>query len=380
MVFHSLPFLYFFFAVFVAYWSLKGTARLWLCLVSSAVFYAWWDYRFVGLIAISTIVDFVLARAIHHHSSQHILRVLLLTSVFANLGILGLFKYMNFFGEQAVQFADSIGIHLDWPTLNLILPLGISFYTFQTLSYTIDVYRRVIRPESSLLKFAVYVTFFPQLVAGPIVRAAEFLPQLQKDRCLTFENCERGFGLVLLGLFQKVVIADGIAILVDNLFGNPSAYTAVNTVVVVFEHGDRLGAHAWLCLPSQLSLSLFRSIIAGILAAMAYLVVSMAARLPLHSLGRKSKGGVADSKKRIGDDDPWGTLAWGQYHLSSLGSDPRNFDFAGTHARSFITKRLDQKVGSHSQTSLRFLHRVHHVGVVSQPKHRAGLRCLSSNH
>ncbi|SMP68241.1 D-alanyl-lipoteichoic acid acyltransferase DltB, MBOAT superfamily [Neorhodopirellula lusitana] len=233
MVFHSSAFLVFFAVVFCTYWLLSGTARLALCLAASLFFYGWWDYRFLSLILFSVLVDYIVGLRLAATTDQRLRRGLVAVSLVSNLGLLATFKYFHFFSESLTAACQSIGWQLDWPTLNIVLPIGISFYTFQTLSYTIDVYRRQISPERSLLKFATYVTFFPQLVAGPIVRAKEFLPQLQVDRKWSYANLEAGFGLVLLGFFKKLVIADNIAVLVDHLFESPELFTAVNTLIVI---------------------------------------------------------------------------------------------------------------------------------------------------
>lgn len=233
MSFHSISFLIFLVVFLVVYWRLTGSRRQLFCLSASYFFYGWWDYRFLGLLVLSTLVDFSIALAIERSTNQSTRRALLLVSVATNLGILATFKYFDFFTQEFLQLTDQLGWHVDWPTFNLVLPLGISFYTFQTLSYSIDVYRGTIAAERSLLRFANYVTFFPQLVAGPIVRASEFLPQLQSDRRWSFENMELGLGLVFLGYFKKVVIADNIGLVVDNLFENPAIYTAVNALVVI---------------------------------------------------------------------------------------------------------------------------------------------------
>ena len=233
MVFHSTAFLVFFIVVFAAYWRSSGTTRLVLCLAASLFFYGWWDYRFLSLILFSVFVDYQVGHGIAGSADPRRRRLLLAVSLVANLGMLATFKYFDFFGDSLVAACRTIGWQLDWPTVNIVLPIGISFYTFQTLSYTIDVYRGEIAPQRSLLKFATYVTFFPQLVAGPIVRAKEFLPQLESDRQWSFANFDVGFGLVLLGFFKKLVIADNIALVVDHLFESPEVYTAVNTLLVI---------------------------------------------------------------------------------------------------------------------------------------------------
>lgn len=233
MIFNSIPFLFFLVIFLASYWCLTGKWRLLHCLGASYFFYGWWDYRFLSLIILSTLVDYLVAMSIERSTNTTARRTWLMVSIVSNLGILATFKYFDFFSEGLLQITRQLGWQIDWPTLNLILPLGISFYTFQTLSYSIDVYRGSLKAETSLLRFATYVAFFPQLVAGPIVRASEFLPQLSTDRLWCFRNFEAGFGLMLLGFFKKLVIADNIALVADHLFENPVIYTAVNTAMVI---------------------------------------------------------------------------------------------------------------------------------------------------
>ncbi len=233
MYFNSFAFLVFFACFFTLYWSLRGTPRLVLCLAASYFFYGWWDYRFLSLIVVSTIVDYLVGLALAANQSPGVRRVLVASSVVTNLGILATFKYWDFFAESLQSALASVGLSADWPTLNLILPAGISFYTFQTLSYSIDVYCGILVPERNLLRFATFVSFFPQLVAGPIVRATEFLPQLQSDRTFRWKEFEGGFRRVLQGFFKKLVIADSIAMVADPLFRDPESFTAVNTIILV---------------------------------------------------------------------------------------------------------------------------------------------------
>lgn len=233
MVFNSLTYAVFFFLTFIVYWSLKGRARIGFCLFASYVFYGWWDYRFCALIAWSTFLDYWIGLRLDRSKNPTTRRNLLVLSLFSNLGVLAFFKYSNFFIESSIRVADTLGLSLDWPTLNIILPVGISFYTFQTLSYTIDIYRRNLRPEKSLLRFATFVSFFPQLVAGPIVRASEFLPQLQHDAIFCLGNARFGVGKILLGLFKKLVIADSAAAIVDVVFANPEDFSGANTLLAV---------------------------------------------------------------------------------------------------------------------------------------------------
>ncbi len=233
MSFNSIAFLVFFPCFFVLYWLLRGSKRVALCLIASYVFYGWWAYEFLGLILISTLVDYLVGLSLGTAESRTTRKLLLGVSIACNLGILATFKYLNFFAENLEQLVAPFGWKLDWPTLNLLLPAGISFYTFQTLSYSIDVYRGQISPQRDLVKFATFVSFFPQLVAGPIVRAREFLPQLETDRVFDWVNFERGVGRVLQGFFKKLAIADSIAIVADPMFGDPRGYSSINVLVIV---------------------------------------------------------------------------------------------------------------------------------------------------
>ena len=232
MSFNSLAFLIFFVVFFSLYWTLSGRARLWLCLIGSYFFYGWWKWYLLSLIILSTGIDYFIGLALGKTESKSRRKFLVTLSVCSNLGILAVFKYFNFFAESLSELASGLGITLDWTTLNIILPVGISFYTFQSLSYSIDVYRRKIPHEPDWLKFATFVSFFPQLVAGPIVRASVFLPQLQSDRVYRWENVVDGFGQVLLGFFKKLVIADTLALVVDPMFDFPGGYSAINVIIL----------------------------------------------------------------------------------------------------------------------------------------------------
>jgi alginate O-acetyltransferase complex protein AlgI len=219
VTFASLPFLAFLLVLLPLHALLRQRVvpRNLLLLAASYLFYAAWDPRFLGLIALSTLVDFVAGRRLERSEARR--RAWLLLSVCVNLGLLATFKYFDFFAAGFSELAGGIGWHLDAPTLGLILPVGISFYTFQTLGYTIDVYRRESPAERSLLHFALFVAWFPQLVAGPIERARNLLPQLRAVQPLRMAQFQRGFYLIAAGLFKKVVIADNAAYVVDRVFG-----------------------------------------------------------------------------------------------------------------------------------------------------------------
>jgi len=228
MLFTQLEFFFFFAGVFTLYLFIKNaTARKILFLVSSYYFYAYWDWRFLSLILISTGIDFIASRNIARTFSPTRKKFFLWMSIVSNLGILGFFKYYNFFIDSFVSAFPLLGNTVS--TMHIILPIGISFYTFQTLSYTIDVYKGTLKPRNSFLEFAVFVAFFPQLVAGPIVRAKEFLPQIQKLKNPTWRNIRSGLELFVVGLFKKVIMADRIAQFVDTVF---ESYEHLNTLTI----------------------------------------------------------------------------------------------------------------------------------------------------
>lgn len=223
MIFNSLAFFIFLFVVLTAYYGLAHRAQNVLLLIASYFFYGWWDWRFCSLLLISTLIDFVVGLQIEKAPQRK--KKLLVVSMVTNLGLLGVFKYFNFFIDTAAVALESIGLEAHLPVLRIILPVGISFYTFQTMSYTIDVYRGHLRAARNLVDFALYVAFFPQLVAGPIERASHLLPQFMVSRTVTRPMVESGCHLILTGLFRKVVIADGVAPLVNAAFSAPQSAT-----------------------------------------------------------------------------------------------------------------------------------------------------------
>lgn len=185
---------------------------------ASYVFYGWWDWRFLGLIAASTLVDYFAALGMDHSGDDPPRKRWLHLSVFANLSILGFFKYFGFFSGELKAGLSAAGLQADWSTLDIILPVGISFYTLQTLSYSIDVYYKRAQPERNLLRYATYVAFFPQLVAGPIERARRLIPQFAQLAIPTWSSVNQGVRLIIAGLFLKIVIADNLAHYVDRIF------------------------------------------------------------------------------------------------------------------------------------------------------------------
>lgn len=204
-------------------------------LLGSYFFYGWWDWRFLTLIAISTMVDFFLGAMMDKEESDAKRKRLLVMSMVLNLGLLGFFKYFNFFTESFISMLQGLGLNPSIHTLQIILPVGISFYTFQSMSYTIDIFRRQLKPEPDFVRFATFVAFWPQLVAGPIVRASEFLPQFQKDHDFKWGRFTSGSAQVLWGFFKKVAVADSLAPIVDQCWMEPMAFTSVNLwIAVVF--------------------------------------------------------------------------------------------------------------------------------------------------
>ena len=208
MLFNSFEFLIFLPVVFILYWFVfKKSVRYQnlLLVAASYVFYGWWDWRFLILILFSTVVDFTIGLALERSDSNKLRKYLLLISLIINLGFLGFFKYYNFFAESLSEAFGTFGIVLSPFTLNIILPVGISFYTFQTLSYSIDIYRNQIKPTKDFIAFAAFVCFFPQLVAGPIERASHLLPQFIRQRKFDYNYAVSGMRLILWGIFKKMV-------------------------------------------------------------------------------------------------------------------------------------------------------------------------------
>jgi alginate O-acetyltransferase complex protein AlgI len=229
MLFNSLDFAIFLPVVFALYWIIGSSnrkAQNLLIVLASYFFYGWWDWRFLSLIAISTIVDFSVGLALQRNEGQSKRKLLLWTSIIVNLGMLGFFKYYNFFLENFTEVFSLFGTEIQAESLKIILPVGISFYTFQTLSYTIDVYRKKMQPTTDLISFAAFVGFFPQLVAGPIERASNLLPQFQKERNFNYTAATDGAKQILWGLFKKVVIADNCAEMANEIFNNSADYNS----------------------------------------------------------------------------------------------------------------------------------------------------------
>ncbi len=234
MLFNSLEFSIFLPLVFALYWLVANRnlkVQNALLLLASYVFYGWWDWRFLSLIIFSSSVDFWVGINLSNTESSEKRKHWLWLSIFVNLGLLAVFKYFHFFVESFTDAFTFFGVHLEPTRLETILPVGISFYTFQTLSYTIDCYRRKLTPTKDALAFFAYVSFFPQLVAGPIERATNLLPQFFRERRFTYENAIRGLVQIIWGLFKKMVIADNCAFIVNEIFSDYSQYSGSTLVL-----------------------------------------------------------------------------------------------------------------------------------------------------
>ena len=237
MLFNSLEFLIFLPTVFLFYWFIFNKnlfSQNLFILFSSYLFYGWWDYRFLSLIILSTIVDFIIGKKIHSSKDIKSKKAYLIFSLVVNLGILGFFKYFNFFIDSFIDLIALTGYSLEnqW-TLKIILPVGISFYTFQTMSYSLDIFRNEMKPVNDFVAFASFVSFFPQLVAGPIERAKALLPQMMKKRNFDYLQAMFGLRLIIWGMFKKVVVADSLAKYVDIFYANPNDYIGLPSIVAM---------------------------------------------------------------------------------------------------------------------------------------------------
>ena len=223
MLFKSLSFAIFFPVVFIIYWILGKKHYKWqniFLLIASYYFYSCWDWRFVFLLAFSTLLDYYSGIAIESTSDKTKRKIWLILSVGINLGFLGFFKYYNFFIDSFAELLQSFGFQPHFATLNIILPVGISFYTFHGLSYVFDIYNNKIKPTRNIVDYTLFVSFFPLLVAGPIERATHLLPQIKRARVFTYERATDGMRQILWGLFKKMVIADNCAVYTNQIFAN----------------------------------------------------------------------------------------------------------------------------------------------------------------
>lgn len=234
MLFNSIEFLIFFPLVFIIYWFVlknKTKQQNLLIVIASYIFYGWWDWRFLFLIFFSTVVDFIIGIQLNKTDKKTLRLQLLWTSIIINIGLLGFFKYYNFFVDSFVEAFSFMNITFSTYTLNIILPVGISFYTFQTLSYNLDIYKNKLKPTHDFIAFAAFVSFFPQLVAGPIERATHLLPQFYKQRKFNYQQAISGVQLMIWGFFKKIVIADNTSIIVDGIFNNYESQSSISLAI-----------------------------------------------------------------------------------------------------------------------------------------------------
>ena len=239
MLFNSLEFLLFLPIVFLIYWAIgrytRQTVRLKIqnlfVIIASYIFYGWWDWKFLGLIILATGTAFTCGLLLDRFRHKTARKAVVWANLAVSLGILGTYKYYNFFAENFSHLLSLAGIETGWVTLQLVLPVGISFYTFQTLAYTIDVYRGTIRATHDGIAFFAFISFFPQLVAGPIERADNLLPQFLKNRTFDYASAVDGMRQILWGLFKKVVVADNCGIIVDRVFDNYHDVGSLNLLV-----------------------------------------------------------------------------------------------------------------------------------------------------
>lgn len=233
MLFNSLEFLIFLPIVFTLYWQLHKSVRCQnlLVVVVSYIFYGWWNYKFLFLIAFTTFCSYASGIWVDVCKSQKGKKAITIGNIILNLGILGVYKYYNFFADSFQEMMNRFCIATDWPVLNLVLPVGISFYTFQALSYTIDVYKGKIKPTHDILSFFAFISFFPQLVAGPIERATNLLPQFQQLRTFDYTKAVDGCRQMLWGFFKKMVIADNASFFVEKFFGAPEHYHSLSLLI-----------------------------------------------------------------------------------------------------------------------------------------------------
>ncbi len=300
MLFVELRFFVFFAVVLLVYWSLKkNDARKWFLLACSYYFYGSWDWRFAVMLGVLSAADYYFALRIVGTESRRARKMFVSASVAMNLSVLAFFKYFHFFVDSAIGMAAKFGAHLDEPTIHIILPVGVSFFTFQSLSYTIDVYRNEIPAVHSLRDYMMFASFFPQLVAGPIVRPKYFVPQMATARTVSLADVKAMMYLFLLGFIKKSCIADNISPYVDRVFSHPRDKRAGVDLgdVAVYDpdilrffwllgYGDRSGWIAGVQAGAELQCTLPFGFDPGFLAAVAYFAFYVDSGLHLHLAGR----------------------------------------------------------------------------------------------
>jgi alginate O-acetyltransferase complex protein AlgI len=233
LLFNSFTYLSFLVLLVPVYYLLPFRFKNTFLLICSYLFYAYWDWRFCSLLAITTISVYICGKYIFTSRDKKKKRIILIICLIINLGILGLFKYYNFFIDSFNSAFSVFGANLDWLHLNLILPVGISFYTFQALTYVIDLYRGEIKPEISIINFSLFVSFFPQLLSGPIERAKNILPQLSAPRKFDTMQLKEGLILITLGMFKKVIIGDSAARIINQIYAEPSYYASIEILMAI---------------------------------------------------------------------------------------------------------------------------------------------------
>lgn len=239
MIFSSFQFVFFLLGLFFLISIVPSQRwRKLILLVASYYFYAYWDYRFLLLLWFSTLFNYFVGNVVFATADQRRKKLILVLSVIVNLGILGFFKYYNFFAQSASYILSDWGF--DVMTLNVLLPVGISFFTFEVISYTIDIYRGRIKPADTLFEFAMFIAFFPRLVAGPIVRAADYLPQLKKPLRIEGHNVWAGTQIFIVGLFKKLMVADAVAPFVNQVFADPNFYNSPTVWLAVLGYSIQI--------------------------------------------------------------------------------------------------------------------------------------------
>lgn len=301
MLFNSIDFAIFLPIVFAIYWLLKksiGAQNIFL-LIASYIFYGWWDPRFLILIALSSLIDYSISIQLDKTENAKQRKLLLTASLVSNLGILAFFKYFNFFLDNFQAAFTFFGGEINASRLNIVLPVGISFYTFQTLSYTIDVYRKKLPASKNIIAFLSFVSFFPQLVAGPIERATHLLPQFLKSRVFNYSLAAEGLRQMLWGFFKKIVIADNCAEIANIIFDQPDMYSSSTLVMgaILFSfqiycdfsgYSDiAIGTSKLFGFDEELLLPLFLKRHWRILEKVAHLIVHLVPRLFIHPPWRK---------------------------------------------------------------------------------------------
>jgi alginate O-acetyltransferase complex protein AlgI len=234
MTFPTFEFSVFFLVILGLYYVLPHRAQNVMLLIASYIFYGWWDWRFLGLLFFSTSIDYLVGLGLVSARFERYRGALLAGSIVVQLGLLAFFKYFNFFAGSLAVLLRGLGVGIEPLALNILLPVGISFYTFHTMSYTIDIYRRELQPTRDFIAFALFISYFPQLVAGPIARAHHLLPQTLHPRKPSLAESYEGAYFILWGLFKKVVIADNLAVLVNRAFASPGSLDSLSAATATY--------------------------------------------------------------------------------------------------------------------------------------------------